>query len=233
MFGKYTITCQMEDLSARIIFCAWLITSKLSFRILLFINTISMFLLQYGQVFTINVTHPSFCREFRNLKPLRPSESSPTRLAVTKVRVEATVDDNVVWQPTSVAFASSFIINSAGCLTGSCLDPGQGWQGWLLETLQVRSYKRYFLLLPPILNCPAIVVFQLTFLGLCMRDLRALSAASDSHHLVSFKDNLFVCLTKWSNHQEKHVISSPGRNKNSWALNTTMLSCRRQSWGMM
>ena len=25
-----------------------------------------------------------------------------------------------------------------------------------------------------------------------MRDLRALSAASDSHHLVSFKDNLFV-----------------------------------------
>ena len=26
-----------------------------------------------------------FCREFRNLKPLRPTESSPTRLAVTKV----------------------------------------------------------------------------------------------------------------------------------------------------
>ena len=59
-------------------------------------------------------------------------------------------------------------------------------------------------------------VFKLVFLGLFMREPRALTVVSDSHLLVGFQENVFVFVRcHFYIFQEKCVISSHGRGRTS------------------
>ena len=127
-----------------------------------------------------------FCREFRNLKPLRPTESSPTRLAVTKVwhlkwlTVLHYYWSDVVSQHPSMK-AYFWIMCNIAWLNISCRRPPWEWPGpWPRVTKRstggfTGSTFHFDFALQSFL-----------FQGLFMRELKELTAVSDSHLLVGF-----------------------------------------------
>ena len=77
----------------------------------------------------------------------------------------------------------------------------------------------------------------LVFQGLSMRELKELTAVSDSHLLVGFLLMEFYpwCiqfLTLFLFLQRKGVTCSPGRDKTSWTPNMSMWNYNGHYWGM-
>ena len=83
--------------------------------------------------------------------------------------------------------------------------------------------------------------FQLLFLGLFMREPKALTAVSDSHLLVGFTFRVMYSCWSYPNlvtvsdifffFQGKCVTCSPGRDKTSWTPNMIMWNCNSHPLG--